>query len=43
MGQAIRAARKEAGLSQEKLAQKADLSMVFMSRVERRGGIPYSG
>jgi len=35
LGEAIRAARKEAGLSQERLAEKADLSTVFISRVER--------
>jgi transcriptional regulator with XRE-family HTH domain len=35
LGEAIRAARKEAGFSQEKLAEKADLSTVFISRVER--------
>ena len=35
MGEAIRAARKEAGFSQEKLAEKADLSTVFISRIER--------
>jgi transcriptional regulator with XRE-family HTH domain len=35
LGEAIRAARKEAGFSQETLAEKADLSTVFISRVER--------
>lgn len=35
LGEAIRAKRKEAGLSQEKLAEKAGLSTVFISRVER--------
>jgi transcriptional regulator with XRE-family HTH domain len=35
LGEAIRAARKDAGLSQEGLAEKADLSTVFISRVER--------
>ena len=35
MREAIRAARKEAGFRQEKLAEKADLSTVFISRVER--------
>lgn len=35
LGEAIRAAGKEAGFSQEKLAEKADLSTVFISRVER--------
>jgi len=36
LGEAVRAARKEAGFSQEKLAEKADLSAVFISRIERR-------
>jgi transcriptional regulator with XRE-family HTH domain len=35
LGEAIRAKRKEAGFSQEKLAEKADLSTVFISRIER--------
>jgi len=35
LGEAIRARRKKAGLSQEKLAERADLSTVFISRVER--------
>ena len=35
LGEAVRAARKEAGFSQEKLAEKADLSTVFISRIER--------
>jgi transcriptional regulator with XRE-family HTH domain len=35
LGEAVRAERKAAGLSQEKLAEKADLSTVFISRVER--------
>ncbi len=35
LAEAIRAARKDAGLSQEKLAEKADLSAVFISRLER--------
>ena len=34
-GKAIRARRKAAGISQEKLAEKGDLSTVFISRVER--------
>ena len=34
LGEAIRVKRKEAGFSQEKLAEKADLSTVFISRVE---------
>ena len=35
LAEAVRAKRKEAGLSQEKLAEKADLSAVFISRIER--------
>ena len=35
LGEAVRAARKRAGFSQEKLAEKADLSTVFISRIER--------
>jgi transcriptional regulator with XRE-family HTH domain len=35
LGEAVGAARKEAGFSQEKLAKKADLSTVFISRIER--------
>jgi transcriptional regulator with XRE-family HTH domain len=35
LGEAVRTARKEAGFSQEKLAEKADLSTVFISRIER--------
>lgn len=35
LGEAIRAKRKEVGFSQEKLAEKADLSTVFISRIER--------
>ena len=35
MGEAVRATRKKAGISQEKLAEKADLSTVFISRIER--------
>jgi transcriptional regulator with XRE-family HTH domain len=35
LGEAVRAKRKKAGLSQEKLAEKAGLSTVFISRVER--------
>ncbi|NOS71677.1 MAG: helix-turn-helix transcriptional regulator [Verrucomicrobia bacterium] len=34
LGDAIRSERKKAGLSQEKLAEKAGLSTVFISRVE---------
>jgi ribosome-binding protein aMBF1 (putative translation factor) len=35
LGQAIRAKRRKLELSQEKLAEKAGLSTVFISRVER--------
>jgi transcriptional regulator with XRE-family HTH domain len=35
LGETVRARRKDAGLSQEKLAEKASLSTVFISRVER--------
>jgi transcriptional regulator with XRE-family HTH domain len=35
LGEAIRAKRKKAGFSQEKLAEQADLSTVFISRIER--------
>ncbi len=35
LGEAVRSKRQEAGLSQEKLAEKADLSTVFISRIER--------
>jgi len=35
LGEAIRSRRKLAGLSQEKLAEKASLSSVFISHVER--------
>ncbi|HNQ88451.1 MAG TPA: helix-turn-helix transcriptional regulator [Verrucomicrobiota bacterium] len=35
LGEAVRAGRKAAGMSQERLAEKADLSTVFISRVER--------
>lgn len=35
LGEAVRATRKKAGFSQEKLADKADLSTVFISRIER--------
>jgi transcriptional regulator with XRE-family HTH domain len=35
LGEAIRAKRKKGQLSQERLAEKADLSTVFISRVER--------
>ena len=35
LGEAIRAERRKASVSQEKLAEKAGLSTVFISRVER--------
>jgi transcriptional regulator with XRE-family HTH domain len=35
LGEAIRAKRKKKHLSQERLAENADLSTVFISRVER--------
>lgn len=35
LGEAIRAERRKAAVSQEKLAEKAGLSTVFISRVER--------
>jgi len=35
LGERIRSYRKRAGFSQEKLAEKADLSAVFISNVER--------
>jgi transcriptional regulator with XRE-family HTH domain len=35
LGETIRAERTKAGFSQEKLAEKAGLSTVFISRVER--------
>lgn len=35
LGEAVRAKRKEAEFSQEKLAEKAGLSTVFISRIER--------
>jgi transcriptional regulator with XRE-family HTH domain len=35
LGEAVRSKRRQAGLSQEKLAEKADLSTVFISRIER--------
>jgi transcriptional regulator with XRE-family HTH domain len=35
LGETVRVKRKKAGLTQEKLAEKADLSTIFISRVER--------
>ncbi len=35
LAEAVRTKRRLAGLSQEKLAEKADLSTVFISRIER--------
>lgn len=35
LGESVRCHRKQAGFSQEKLAEKAELSTVFISRVER--------
>jgi transcriptional regulator with XRE-family HTH domain len=35
LGETIRRYRRSAGLSQERLAEKADLSTVFISDVER--------
>jgi transcriptional regulator with XRE-family HTH domain len=35
LGEAVRAKRTEAGFSQERLAERADLSTVFISRIER--------
>jgi transcriptional regulator with XRE-family HTH domain len=35
LGEAVRTKRKEAEFSQEKLAEKAGLSTVFISRIER--------
>jgi transcriptional regulator with XRE-family HTH domain len=35
LGEAVRAKRKKARFTQEKLAEKADLSTVFISRIER--------
>lgn len=34
LGETLRSKRKDAGFSQEKLAEKADLSVVFISRIE---------
>ena len=35
LGEAVREKRKKAGFSQERLAERADLSTVFISRIER--------
>lgn len=35
LGETVRAYRKKVGFSQEKMAEKAGLSTVFISRVER--------
>jgi len=35
LGEAVRSKRKDAGFSQEKLAERANLSTVFISRIER--------
>ena len=35
LAEAVRTKRRQAALSQEKLAEKADLSTVFISRIER--------
>jgi transcriptional regulator with XRE-family HTH domain len=35
LGEAIRQRRKRAGLSQEKLAEKADLHPVYVGKIER--------
>jgi transcriptional regulator with XRE-family HTH domain len=35
LGEALRSMRKSAGMSQERLAEKSDLSPVFISRIER--------
>ena len=35
LGEAVRTKRKKAEFSQERLAEKADLSTVFISRIER--------
>jgi transcriptional regulator with XRE-family HTH domain len=35
LGETIRTKRKKNGLSQEQLAEKANLSTVFISRIER--------
>lgn len=35
LGEGVRTMRKSAGMSQERLAEKANLSTVFISRIER--------
>jgi transcriptional regulator with XRE-family HTH domain len=35
LGEAVRGKRREAGLTQEKLAEKAELSAIFIRRIER--------
>jgi transcriptional regulator with XRE-family HTH domain len=35
LGEAVRSKRRQAGFSQERLAEKAELSTVFISRIER--------
>ncbi len=35
LGEAIRAKRKAAAFTQEKLAERAELSAIFISRIER--------
>jgi len=35
LGEAVRAKRKDVGYSQEKLAERAGISTVFVSRIER--------
>jgi transcriptional regulator with XRE-family HTH domain len=35
LGESVRAKRKSANLTQERLAEKASLSTIFISRVER--------
>lgn len=35
LGESVRSERKKAGFSQEKLAERANLSTVFISRIER--------
>ena len=37
IGERVREARKKAGLSQEKLAEKIDVATVYISRIEKGG------